>query len=81
MAWIEKVQPERAEGLLAEIYDDAMERAGKVFEIVKLQSLRPDILKAWLEYYKVVMYGKSDVTRMERELIATVVSKINGCHY
>ena len=54
---------------------------GKVFEIVKLQSLRPDILKAWLEYYRVVMFGKSDVTRVERELIATVVSKTNGCHY
>jgi alkylhydroperoxidase family enzyme len=81
MAWIEKIEPDRAKGPLKEIYDDAVRRAGRVFEIVKLQSLRPDILKVWLEYYKVVMFGPSDLTRVEREMVATVVSRTNGCHY
>jgi len=81
MSWIRKVEPEEATGRVREIYEESVRRAGKVFEIVKLSSLRPDVLDAWLGYYKVLMFGPSGLTRIERELVATVVSKTNGCHY
>jgi alkylhydroperoxidase family enzyme len=81
MSWIEKIEPTDAEGPLARIYDAASKRAGKVYEILKLQSLRPDILTAWVSYYTAVMLGPSDLTRVEREMVATVVSRTNGCHY
>ena len=58
-----------------------MNRAGKVFQIVRLQSLRPDIMRTFMELYIKVMHGPSGLTRSEREMVATVVSKTNHCHY
>jgi len=81
MAWIEQIEPEDAEGRLKRTYDAALARAGTVFQIVRLQSLRPDILDAWLRYYVAVMLSESGLTRVEREMVATVVSRTNGCHY
>ena len=81
MSWIEKVFPEDAEGPIGRVYDEAMKRAGRIYEIVKLQSLRPDILRAWLSLYATVMHSESGLSRVERELTAVVVSATNGCHY
>lgn len=81
MAWIRKIEPGEAEGELAHIYNEAHRRAGRIYEILKLQSLRPDILAAWVDYYLAAMFGRSGLTRVEREMVATVVSFENGCHY
>lgn len=81
MSWIDKIEHADAEGPLREIYDEAVRRAGRIYEIVKISSLRPDVLAAWIHYYKAVMFGPSGLTRVERELLATVVSRTNGCHY
>lgn len=81
MAWIRMVEPGEAEGRLKEEYNQAVRRAGKVFNIVKVQSLNPRILHASLEVYQAAMHAPSELTRAERELLATVVSQINGCFY
>jgi alkylhydroperoxidase family enzyme len=81
VAWIGKVEPGDAEGRLAEIYEEATRRAGKVYEILRVSSLRPDILDAWIRYYLAVMFGPSGLTRVEREMVATVVSQRNACRY
>ncbi len=82
MAWIETVAPEQAEGLLRRLYDEALRRAGKVFQIVRLQSLRPRVLRNSTMLYTEVMFSPdSGLSRAQRELIATVVSRVNGCHY
>jgi AhpD family alkylhydroperoxidase len=31
--------------------------------------------------YRTVMFGPSELTRVEREAIAVKVSAVNGCHY
>ncbi|KAB2965866.1 MAG: hypothetical protein F9K16_00840 [Thermoanaerobaculia bacterium] len=31
--------------------------------------------------YRGLMFGASPLSRSERELVATVVSRTNGCHY
>jgi alkylhydroperoxidase family enzyme len=81
LSFIRKVEPEDADGRLERIYEAARSRAGRVFEILKLQSLRPDILESWIGWYRAVMLSPSGLTRIERELVAAVVSKTNGCHY
>ena len=81
MAWIKVVEPEDATGELKQQYDEAVERAGKVFNILKVQSLNPLALKASMEIYKVTMYGPSGLSRAEREMLATVVSWANRCFY
>jgi alkylhydroperoxidase family enzyme len=44
-------------------------------------SLRPRQLEASLGLYQAVMFGESGLSRAERELIATVVSRVNECFY
>jgi alkylhydroperoxidase family enzyme len=70
-----------ADGLLREEYDAAIERAGKVFNILKAMSLNPRVLRASMELYKEIMFGESELSRRERELLATVTSAEQSCHY
>ena len=81
MAWIRTVPPEEATGPLKTIFDESVTRAGRIYEIVHLQSLNPGVLKAALGMYMAVMYAPSPLSRRRREMIATVVSSINRCHY
>ena len=46
MAWIKIIEPDDASGELKAEYDRAVERAGKVFNILKVQSLNPQTLRA-----------------------------------
>ena len=60
----------------------ALQRAGKVFNVVRVQSPRPHVLQASIRLYTEVMHSpRSPLTRTQRELIATVVSQVNACHY
>ena len=82
MAWVRTVPPEEATGLLKSLYDAAIKRAGRVFNVIRLQSIRPKVLRASTMLYSEVMSGKENaLTRAQREMIATVVSRINECHY
>lgn len=81
MAWIRTVAPQEAEGLLASIYDVAVKRAGRVFNILRIQSLNPPVLRSSMALYRDAMHGESPLSRAQREMIATVVSRTNDCHY
>jgi alkylhydroperoxidase family enzyme len=81
MPHIRLIDVDEATGPLAAEYAAAMGRAGKVFNIVKSMSLRPRVLKSSMDLYKEIMFGPCGLTRQERELLATVVSRHNDCHY
>jgi uncharacterized peroxidase-related enzyme len=75
------IEEDEAEGPLREEYDAALERAGKVFNILKAMSLRPAVLRASMALYREIMFGESGLSRKERELLATVASAEQGCRY
>jgi len=81
MPHIRLTDPDEATGLLASEYDAAIARAGKIFNIVKAMSLRPETLQASMGMYRTIMFGPSSLSRAERELLATVTSSANDCHY
>lgn len=82
MAWIKTLGPEHAEGLLKRVYASAQERAGKVFNIIRLQSARPGVLRSSTQLYVELMHGsEGGLARSQREMIAVVVSRANDCHY
>lgn len=82
MAWIRTVAPGEATGLLKRLYDEAVARAGKVFNVVRLQSLRPEVLEAGIALYQELMHSpRSPLSRAQREMIAVAVSRANDCHY
>ena len=81
MAYIETIPPVAAEGVLRSEYDKALRRAGKVWNILRIMSPNPRVLKASMALYVAAMHGPSPLSRAQREMLAVVVSKANGCHY
>jgi uncharacterized peroxidase-related enzyme len=81
MSWIDEVEISAAEGRLAEIYAELIEKRGKVSNILKVHSLNPDAMSNHLDLYMTLMFGKSGLSRAEREAIAVVVSASNDCTY
>jgi uncharacterized peroxidase-related enzyme len=75
------IDVEDATGPLREQYDAAVGRAGKVFNIVKAMSLRPAVLGRSMALYRELMFAPCGLSRQERELLATVVSRANDCFY
>jgi len=81
MAWIRVIPPSEASGELSEYYRRMQEPDGSVDNILTIHSLNPASLRAHFDLYKVSMYGPSELSRAQREMIAVVVSAVNRCHY
>lgn len=81
MAWIKTIPPEEATGQLKNLYDEASKRAGRVFHILRVQSLDPSALAASTRFYVTLMQAPSSLSRAEREMLATVTSWANDCFY
>ncbi len=82
MAWIRTIAPGEATGLLRRLYDEAIARAGKVFNVLSIQSVRPEVLEIGVKLYEELMFSpRSPLSRAQREMIAVAVSRANQCHY
>ena len=81
MAWIKIIHEDESEGELKKLYDRLIEPWGGVDNIMKIHSLNPASLSGHFELYKTLMRGRSDLTRVQREMIAVVVSTLNRCQY
>ena len=81
MAWIRIIREDEATGELKTIYRKLIEPWGGVDNIMKIHSLNPPSLSGHFELYNTLMRGRSDLTRVQREMIAVVVSALNRCQY
>lgn len=84
MAWIETVPDDQwpdNDGL-AKMYDDVVDKTyGRVDQIMAIHSLNPIGLAAHNALYTSAMTGTATLRKVERELLALVVSLENHCHY
>ena len=81
MPWIKQIPVAEASGLLKGEFDKALRRAGRVWHIVHIMSVNPRALRDSIGFYITIMMGESPLTRVQREMLATVVSAENHCHY
>ncbi len=81
MAYIDTIEIEDAEGIVKQEYDKGNRRTGRVFNILKIMSRSPLALKESMRMYLAIMYGESELSRAQREMLATVVSQVNHCYY
>ena len=81
MPWIRTLRVEAASGRLAASYRAAGDRAGRVFGILRTMSLQPAVLDASVRLYVTLMKDAGDLSLVQREMLATVVSRANDCHY
>ena len=79
MSFIQMVPESEATGQLAEFYRRLAYQDGSVDEAYKALSLHPALLAADAAMYDTTMYGESPLSRVERELLALTVSRLNGC--
>ena len=81
MAWIEQIDEDKAVGLLARVYEGAKKRAGRVYNILRVQSQNATSLQPAMTLYSAIMHADSPLTLAQREMLAVVVSHNNECHY
>ena len=81
-AWIDMISEDEADGDLKAWYDKLRDpEFGVVDNILRIHSLNLSSLSDHYELYRNMMYGKSGLTRPEREMVAVVVSAVNRCQY
>ena len=81
MAWIEVIPEDEATGRLKELYQKYKEPWGGADSIIAVHSLNPKSMKTHYDLYSHLMRGRSDLSRIQREMIAVVVSAVNRCYY
>lgn len=81
MAYIETIDYKNSTGLLREIYDDLLKKRGKLADVHQIQSLHPETIVTHMDLYLSIMFGKSPISRSQREMIAVIVSVSNQCKY
>ena len=82
MSWIDVIRESDADDELSALYDRARgPQTGQVDNILAIHSLHLRGLAAHLDLYQAVMAGTSTLRKVDREMIAVTVSRINDCHY
>lgn len=81
-AWIETQREDEWQGDLADLRPGVVDRAhDRVDNIMQIHSLNARALAAHKALYESAMAGTKSLRKVERELVALVVSDINSCHY
>lgn len=87
MAWISKATPdELATEKQREQLTDLLEAtrdsvSGEVDNILAVHSLHPEGMAAHWQLYRSAMAGTRTLRKVDREMVALVVSCHNACHY
>ena len=62
-------------------WDKCREKLGFVPNVLRAYALRPQKLRNFITTYNELMLGPSGLSKLEREMIAVVVSSLNRCYY
>ena len=68
-------------GPIRAVYDKCVEKLGFVPNVLRAYTLRPKKFELFRQYNNELMLGESGLSKLEREMIAVVVSCVNHCHY
>ncbi|MGH3649572.1 MAG: hypothetical protein ACRDU9_02600 [Acidimicrobiia bacterium] len=81
MAHIHLLPYDEATGVARREYKAAMKRAGRIWNIVSIQSQLPAVMRDSMRIYQSIMFGPSPLSRAQREMMGVVTSQANDCHY
>ena len=80
--WIETIREDEWEGELAALHPKVADRdSGRVDNILQVHAFDPSAMAGHQAMYESAMVSTKTLRKVERELIALVVSDLNGCHY
>ncbi|MDA1264822.1 MAG: carboxymuconolactone decarboxylase family protein [Planctomycetota bacterium] len=82
MAWIPAPGPDASPPETAELLRaNADPATGEVDEVLRVHALDHLGLTGHLAVYRAAMRPTAGLRKVDRELVALVVSQLNGCHY
>jgi len=81
MAFIKLFKFQESTGLLKKEYEKGLRRAGRIWNVLTIQSQTPEILKNSMNLYSSTMFSNSNISRFDSELLAVVTSISNECEY
>lgn len=87
MAWIREAEPEELSPAsrrneLEELYQATRDPvSGETDNILRVHSLHPEGMAAHWQLYRSAMAGTKSLRKVDREMVALVVSSHNACHY
>jgi len=73
--------PAALDGDLKAAYAKCVEKLGFVPNVLQAYSLRPQKLRNFMAMYNELMLAPSGLSKLEREMVAVVVSSGNRCYY
>ena len=73
--------PRTLEDDLQAIWTKCVEKLGFVPNVYSAYSLKPQRLRNFMAMYNEIMLAPSGLSRLEREMVAVVVSSANRCYY
>jgi len=81
MTRITVIEEESAQGTVKSIYEQVKSQMGVVPNVMKVLSSWPELLEANVKLFDTVMLADTKLPRETKEMIATLVSKLNQCQY
>jgi alkylhydroperoxidase family enzyme len=82
MPWIDAPHEDDWDDSFDELKPEVTDRAlHRVDWIMRIHALDAGSMNAHNVLYRQVMKGTATLRKVEREMVALVVSKTNGCHY
>jgi len=82
MAYIKTIDESEASGKIKELYEGRKDHhSGKVSNIAKLFSLRPDLLEAQQRFSRAIQFGGSSLGVKREEMISVLVGSLLKCSY
>ncbi|MGZ4778147.1 MAG: carboxymuconolactone decarboxylase family protein [Thermoanaerobaculia bacterium] len=80
MARISKLTKDQVTGDVKELYTTVGQQRGNVPNMFRMYAHRPEILKTMIAHMSAIT-NTGTVPVRTKELVATLVSRINGCEY
>jgi uncharacterized peroxidase-related enzyme len=74
-------EPSTLDGDLQEVWTKCVDKLGYVPNVLSAYSLRPQRLRNFMTIYNEIMLSPSGLSKLEREMVAVVVSSANRCYY
>src|SRR5690606_33002256 len=66
---------------LQAVFGQCMEKLGLVPNVLATYSIRPNRLRTFMSMYNEIMFSEYGLSKLEREMVAVVVSSANRCYY
>ncbi|MEX0759211.1 MAG: peroxidase-related enzyme [Tistlia sp.] len=66
---------------LQKYFQVCRDKLGLVPNVLRAYAIRPEKLRAFGKMYNDLMLGDSGLSKLEREMVAVVVSSVNRCYY